>query len=76
MRTELIEARKRSGLTQEQLAQKLGISRRQMIAIEHGESAGSIGVWIRIKAALNLHSDELMQCMRTESMKINEEVKP
>lgn len=74
MRQALIEARKRSGFTQEQLAEKLGISRRQLLAIEHGESAGSIGVWIRIKAALNLHSDELMECMRTESMRINEEV--
>ena len=73
MRTALIEARKRSGYTQEQLAEKLGISRRQLLAIEHGESAGSIGVWIRIKAALNLHSDELMECMKTESMRISEE---
>lgn len=74
MRTALIEARKRCGLTQEQLAQKLGISRRQMLAVEHGESAGSMGLWIRIKAALNLHSDELMECMKTDSMRISEEV--
>ena len=76
MRKALIEARKRSGMTQEQLAEKLGIGRRHLIDIEQGRSNGSIGIWIRIKAALNLHSDELMECMRTESMKINQEVKP
>lgn len=69
MRKALKEARQRAGLTQSELAAKLGIGRRQYIAIEQGQSGGSLGVWIRIKAALDLSSDEIMDCMLTESMR-------
>lgn len=71
VRAALIEARKAAGMTQDELAGKLGIGRRQLIRIERGESDGSLGLWIRVKAALDLNSEQLMRCMMTESMQHN-----
>jgi len=49
MRCNLIKARKDKKWSQEQTAEKLGISLRQYQRIESGESAGTIDMWDRLE---------------------------
>ena len=55
MRTNLQVARKAAGLTQQALADKLGISLRYYQRIESGESGGSFGVWDALEDLLGVH---------------------
>ena len=45
MRENLRSARKSAGLTQQALADKLGVGLRHYKKIESGETLGSIGIW-------------------------------
>lgn len=45
MRENLKQARKAAGMTQQQLADKLGIGLRHYKKIERGETLGSISLW-------------------------------
>ena len=49
MRINLINARKKNHWSQEQTAEKLGISLRQYQRIESGESVGTIDLWDRLE---------------------------
>lgn len=49
MRSNLIKARKEKKWSQEQTAEKLGISLRQYQRIESGESVGTIDLWDRLE---------------------------
>ena len=45
-------ARKQRGWTQDQLAERAGISRRTLVALEGGSPRGEIGIVVRVIAAL------------------------
>lgn len=45
MRENLKKARKEAGMTQQQIADRLGIGERYYKSIESGERLGGIGVW-------------------------------
>lgn len=58
-RYELIKARKEKGLTQQELAEKVGISRAFLANIERGEHAPSLKVACDIAAVLGKPVEEL-----------------
>ena len=49
MRTNLKEARKEAGLTQQQMADKLGIELRYYKSLESGKRLGSIKQWDKLE---------------------------
>ena len=55
MRRNLKKARLELGLTQQQLADKLGIDLRYYKAIESGERLGAIWIWDQLEDALGVH---------------------
>ena len=61
MRHNLRKARKRNGLTQNDIARLLNITVRQYGAIETGASNGSVKVWQEIKRVLGGTIDDLLQ---------------
>ena len=61
MRHNLRKARKRKGLTQNDIARLLNITVRQYGAIEAGASNGSVKVWQEIKRVLGGTIDDLLQ---------------
>ena len=61
MRQNLRKARKRKGLTQNDIARLLNITVRQYGAIESGASNGSVKVWQEIKRVLGGTIDDLLQ---------------
>lgn len=56
MRKNLIKLRRRSKLTQKELADYLNISERQYSRLESSESDGSIKIWQKLKTILNASS--------------------
>ena len=61
MRQNLRKARKRKGLTQNDIARLLSITVRQYGAIETGASNGAVKVWQEIKRVLGGTIDDLLQ---------------
>ena len=61
MRKNLIDARKTFGLTQNNVAQKLGVTTRHYQMIEAGTSDGSVQVWYKLKALFSITIDELLE---------------
>ena len=61
MRQNLRKARKRKGLTQNDIARLLNITVRQYGANETGASNGSVKVWQKIKRVLGGTIDDLLQ---------------
>lgn len=59
MRSRLQNLRKAQGLTQTQFVEAVGCSRSHYEMIETGDRTPSLGLAMRIKAALNYHSDDL-----------------
>ena len=55
MRKNLKEARKAAGLTQQQIADKLGIDLRYYQKIEYAELKGSFEVWDALEDLLGVH---------------------
>lgn len=55
-RENLINARKKQGCTQLELANKLGITERHYRALEAGTSKGSVDVWEKLKFILRAKS--------------------
>lgn len=55
MRENLKSARKAKGLTQQAMADKLGISLRYYQRIECGESGGSFEIWDALEDILGIH---------------------
>lgn len=58
-REKLIFARKEKGLTQEQLAEKVGINRAYLANIENGKNTPSLEVAKNISAVLNMTINEI-----------------
>lgn len=59
IRTNLKEARKAAGMTQQQMADKLGVGLRHYKKIESGETLGSIEMWDMMEDLFNVHQREL-----------------
>ena len=55
MRKNLKEARRKAGMTQQQMADKLGIGLRQYQGIESGETVGVVEVWDLLEDLFNIH---------------------
>ena len=62
-RAALQEARKRAGMTQQQVADRLGISLRYYCHIEAGTRTGDVWIWDRLEELFSTHQRELRsQC--------------
>lgn len=61
MRKILKEARAAAGLTQQQMADKLGVSLRQYQRIEAGSSNGSFENWDALEDILGIHQRKLRE---------------
>lgn len=55
----LKEARQKAGLTQEELADKSGLSITMIQSIEGGRRNGSVGTAVKLASALNISMDSL-----------------
>ena len=55
MRKNLKEARKKAGMTQQRVAETLGITERSYQRIESGEMLGSIKNWDALEDLFHLH---------------------
>ena len=61
MRENLKRARKEKGLTQQQMADKLGINIRYYKQIEYGERIGSIQIWDELEDITGIHQRTLRE---------------
>lgn len=61
MRKKLKEARMAAGLTQQQMAERLGVGLRHYKKIESGESEGSIRVWDTLEDITGIHQRKLRE---------------
>ena len=59
MRQRLKEARQKAGMTQQQVADYLGISLVYYQKIEQGTRTGDFEIWDRLEDLFNLHQREL-----------------
>ncbi len=60
-REKLKEARKKAGMTQQEVADKLEIGLRHYKKIESGESLGSILIWDSLEDIFNVHQRKLRE---------------
>lgn len=63
MRKKLKEARKKAGMTQQKVADYLGISLRYYQNIEQGNRNGDFQIWDNLEDLFNLHQ----RCLRESS---------
>lgn len=61
MRKNLKEARRKAGLTQQQMADKLGVGLRHYKKIESGETIGSIPLWDTLEDLFNINQRVLRE---------------
>lgn len=61
MRKTLKEARQKAGMTQQQMADKLGIGLRHYQKIEYAELNGSFEVWDALEDLLGVHQRKLRE---------------
>ena len=67
MRERLKAARKAAGMTQQQVADRLGISVGYYQSIEAGEKTGSFDIWDNLEDMLSIHQRILRQCAQEAS---------
>ncbi|MCI8537749.1 MAG: helix-turn-helix transcriptional regulator [Oscillospiraceae bacterium] len=65
IRARLQDARKRAGLTQQQAADKLGLTLRHYQKIEYAEITGSFAVWDALEDLLGVHQRKLRETSNT-----------
>lgn len=61
MRKNLKEARRKAGMTQQQMADKLGITLRHYQKIEYAEIGGSFEIWDALEDILEIHQRKLRE---------------
>lgn len=64
MRNVLKAARKEAGMTQQVVADKLGISLRHYARMESGETVGFVELWDELEDLFNVHQRKLRQISR------------
>lgn len=62
---ELKVIRAKAGLTQAELAERLGITREHVSDIERGKSKGSIVIWLRIADIAGIEGEELTALLKS-----------
>lgn len=72
MRTNLKVLRVREGLTQEEMSEKLGISRVTYSFIERGERQGNYEFWKRVQETFNIPDKRMYSLMRINEVGNNE----
>lgn len=65
MRQNLKEARKARGMTQQKIADHLGVTLRHYQYIEAGESNGSFEIWDALEDYLKIHQRKLREISST-----------
>ena len=63
-RERLKAARKQAGMTQQQVADRLGIGVRYYQCIEAGDKTGSFEIWDGLEDMFAIHQRELRRCDR------------
>lgn len=71
MRNNLKAARKAAGMTQQQMADKLGISLRYYQNIEAGDRAGDFALWDTLEDITGIHQ-RILREQHCQEVKINE----
>ena len=71
MRANLKEARQKAGMTQQQMADKLGLNLRHYQKIEYAELNGSFEVWDALEDILKIHQRILRE--RSDKNPVQEE---
>ena len=66
-RSKLKDARKNSGMTQQQVADALGISLRYYQKIEEGTRTGDFEIWDALEDMFSVHQRELRRICREAS---------
>ena len=61
MRKNLKAARRAAGMTQQDVADKLGISIRYYQNIEAGDNVGSVEIWDKLEDIFSIHQRELRE---------------
>ncbi|MDO5345329.1 MAG: helix-turn-helix transcriptional regulator [Lachnospiraceae bacterium] len=61
MRENLKKARKEAGMTQQQMADRLGLTLRHYQKIEYAEIGGSFEVWDALEDLLGIHQRKLRE---------------
>jgi len=61
MRKNLQAARKATGMTQQAMAEKLGISTRHYQRIENGASSGAYEIWDELEDLFKIHQRKLRE---------------
>ncbi len=61
MRKNLKEARAAAGLTQQQMADKLGVSLRHYKYMESGEIVGNVELWDTLEDIMGIHQRKLRE---------------
>lgn len=59
MRTNLKKARKDAGMTQQQVADRLGVTLRYYVSIEQGERTGNFDIWDALEDLFTVHQRAL-----------------
>ncbi|WP_286471568.1 helix-turn-helix transcriptional regulator [Parabacteroides goldsteinii] len=71
MRKNLKEARQKAGMTQQQMAEYLGITVRAYQQIEAGEYQGKIEHWDNLEDLFNIHQRKLRELFPMANKKID-----
>lgn len=66
MRHELYMFRCSKRLTQQQMADRIGVDRMTYSAIENGKRDGSMRFWNALKSAFNLDDSKVLELMKVE----------
>ena len=67
-RTALKVFRVKNNLTQQQAAEKIGITRNNYIPIEYGTRAGTINFWTKVQMAFNIPDSEMWGLIKYDNM--------
>ncbi len=75
MRKNLKEARQKAGMTQQQMAEYLGITVRAYQQIESGDYQGKIEHWDKLEDLFGIHQRKLRELFLTTDKEINSNTK-
>lgn len=71
MRKNLKDARQKAGMTQQDVADKLGIGLRYYKQIEAGQRTGDFGIWDSLEDLFSIHQRKLREISETHHGKVD-----